>query len=76
MKLKLVISDECQSCSRTKTVISDFVKRNPRIDFQIEDLKESNEKGLFIVPALFVNGELFTYGDIDEKQLAEIGPQK
>ena len=76
MKLKLVISDDCHSCSRTRIVLSHFVKQNPEIDFKIEDLKESNEKNLFIVPALFVNGELFTYGDISEKQLAEIAQQK
>ena len=76
MKLKLVISDDCQSCSRTKTILSDFVKQNPGIDFKIEDLKESNEKNLFIVPALFINGELFSYGDLDKKQLAEIAQQK
>lgn len=72
MKLKLVISDNCPACIRTKEMLSNFVKQNPGIDLSIEKINESKERNLSIVPALFINDELFSYGELDKNQLAEI----
>jgi len=41
------------------------------INITIEDLQEIRPKGIVIVPALFIDDELYSYGEIDEEKFLE-----
>jgi 2-hydroxychromene-2-carboxylate isomerase len=41
------------------------------IRLYVEDIKEAQSKGIFIAPALFIEDELYAYGDIDEEKFLE-----
>lgn len=76
MKLKLIISNECNSCSRAEITLKNFVKHNPEIEFTIEDISRSDQGEYSIVPAVFINDELYSYGELNQDQLAEISRLK
>ncbi|MCK4889650.1 MAG: hypothetical protein KAS97_06925, partial [Candidatus Aminicenantes bacterium] len=40
----------------------------------IEDIKKVNSNGIIIAPALFVDDELYSYGDFDEEKFIEMIP--
>jgi hypothetical protein len=41
------------------------------INITIEDLQEIRPEGIVIVPALFIDDELYSYGEIDEEKFLE-----
>jgi 2-hydroxychromene-2-carboxylate isomerase len=41
------------------------------IRLYVEDIKEAQSKGIFIAPALFIEDELYAYGDIDEEKFLD-----
>lgn len=73
MLLTLIISDNCKSCVRAERVLQDIAENNSNILLNIINIKSFHEKRVAITPALFLNDELFLYGDIDKgKLLAKI----
>ncbi len=68
MKLTLYIRNKCCSCDRVINHISDLIKDKTFIEFQIKNLEDNPVPGLVIVPALFIDDELYVYGDINEKR--------
>jgi hypothetical protein len=69
IKLTLIIAENCFTCSRVETQLKHFVEMRNGLVLSIISLKDFNRRGISIVPALLVNGELFAYGDIDENKL-------
>ncbi len=41
------------------------------INFLVEDIKKVNSNGIIIAPALFIDDELYSYGDLDEEKFLE-----
>jgi hypothetical protein len=41
------------------------------IRLYVEDIKEAQSKGIVIAPAIFIEDELYAYGDIDEDKFLE-----
>jgi hypothetical protein len=41
------------------------------INFLVEDIKKVNSNGIIIAPALFIDDELYSYGDLDEDKFLE-----
>ncbi len=73
MKLTLYMRDNCPSCERVQSRVSAIIKDKNFVDLRINNLVHHPRTGLVIVPALFIEDELYSYGEIDEgKFLKEI----
>jgi len=73
MMLKLIISDNCKACERAAKVLRNIQVNNPQIITEIININSYNAGRILITPALIVNNQLFSYGDIDvEKLLSKI----
>lgn len=69
MYLTLVISDDCDACERAKIKLNKIKIDYPKIVTNIININKSSNKGILITPALLIDEELFSYGDIDENKL-------
>lgn len=72
MDITLLISDYCDACQRAVKKLYKIKKLYQEININIVDINSYNDNRIFITPALIINGELFSYGDIDEKKLLSI----
>ncbi|KAB2846009.1 MAG: hypothetical protein F9K45_02780 [Melioribacteraceae bacterium] len=72
MLLTLVINDNCKSCVRAEKDLQDLAVQYPSILLRIVNINSFYEKKVAITPALFLNEELFSYGDIDKSKLIAI----
>lgn len=69
MKLFLITTQDCPACIRAEKTLEKIVRQHREISLTVIDARDYNRRGIFIFPALFVNDELFSYGDIDEPTL-------
>jgi len=69
MTLTLFVSDNCTSCKRVEKKIKNIASQNPNISYQIDHINTVKQKGIFIAPALFIQDELYAYGDFDASKL-------
>lgn len=69
MKLSLIITQNCSACIRAEAALRDIAMRYPNVYYNIIDEKEYKGTGISILPALIIDDELFSYGDIDESNL-------
>ncbi|PIP76484.1 MAG: hypothetical protein COW85_14010 [Ignavibacteria bacterium CG22_combo_CG10-13_8_21_14_all_37_15] len=69
MYLKLIVSDNCAACERAKEQLQKITTANPRIFLDVIHINVLKDQRIFVTPALLVNNELFSYGDIDEGKL-------
>ncbi len=71
MKITLLVSDNCPACERALSVLSNFRLNNRKLTYAIINIADPSVKAVPIVPALFVNEKLFSYGDVDTNKLTE-----
>ena len=71
MNITLFITDNCPSCQRVENQIKELLRNRKEINFLVEDIKQVNSNGVIIVPALFVDDVLYSYGDFDEEKFLE-----
>ena len=71
MNITLFITDHCLSCQRVKNQLKELLRNRKEINFLVEDIKQVNSNGVIIVPALFIDDELYSYGDLDEDKFLE-----
>ena len=71
MNITLFITDNCLSCQRVENQIKKLLRDRKEINFLVEDIKKVNSNGIIIAPAVFVNDELYSYGDLDEDKFLE-----
>ena len=71
MNITLFITDHCLSCQRVKSQLKELLRNRKEINFLVEDIKQVNSNGVIIVPALFIDDELYSYGDLDEDKFIE-----
>lgn len=69
MDITLLISDNCDACQRAVNQLNRIKELFREININILDINSYSDNRIIITPALIVNGELFSYGDIDEKKL-------
>jgi len=69
MDLTLIIKNNCDACTRVEGVIKNIAKRKKEILLSVINIKDIEKPITPIVPALFVNQELYSYGDINEEKL-------
>jgi hypothetical protein len=71
MNITLFITDNCLSCQRVENQIKKLLRDRKEINLLVEDIKKVNSSGIIIAPAVFVNDELYSYGDLDEEKFLE-----
>ena len=69
MNLTLIISDNCNACERAKKTLHKIQLNYPQIITEIININSFRDKRISITPALLVDNQLFSYGDIDEDKL-------
>jgi predicted thioredoxin/glutaredoxin len=69
MTLRLIVTKNCNTCKRAEILLKQFTSRDENLNLIITDINDFKKAGIVIVPALFVEDELYCYGDIDDKKL-------
>ena len=69
MDLTLIVKNNCDACTRVEGVIKNIAKGKKEILLSVINIKDIEKPITPIVPALFVNQELYSYGDINEGKL-------
>lgn len=69
MTLTLFITDNCSSCKTVEKKIQSIAKQNSNISYYVDNISRVKQKGVIIAPALFIQDELFAYGDFDSGKL-------
>jgi predicted thioredoxin/glutaredoxin len=72
MDLTLIISNNCKACARAQKTLEMILNDNSGINLTTLHKKNYINKSIVITPALFVDGVLFSYGDIDTDKLLKI----
>ena len=71
MKITLLVSDNCPACERALSALSNLRLNGRKLSFAITNIADASVNAVPIVPALFVNEKLFSYGDIDTGKLTD-----
>ena len=71
MNITLFVTKNCPACKRVKSQVEWLLGNRNDINLSIEDLQEIRPDGIMIVPALFIEDELYAYGEIDEVKFME-----
>ena len=71
MNITLFTTDNCLSCQRVENQLKELLRNRKEINLLVEDIKKVNSNGIIIAPAVFVNDELYSYGDLDEEKFLE-----
>jgi glutaredoxin len=71
MDLTLIVKNNCDACVRVESAIKNLAKSIKAISLSVINIKDIEKPITPIVPALFVNQELYSYGDINEGKLLE-----
>jgi glutaredoxin len=71
MNITLFVAKNCPACKRVKSQVKRLLGNRKDINITIEDLQETRPEGIVIVPALFIDDELYSYGEIDAVKFME-----
>ncbi len=71
MIFDLIIAEHCCVCSRVESQLKKFLQDKGSIKLRINNFDESPFKNVSIVPALVIDGKLFSYGEIDFNKLEQ-----
>lgn len=69
MKLTLVVADHCRVCNRVEKHLYSLQKQYSKISLDIINIDQLKNRKVSITPALFIDDDLYCYGDVDEKKL-------
>lgn len=69
MDLTLIIKDNCGACRRVEAVLKELSKKRSEILLSVINIKDINNFSTQIVPSLYINQKLYSYGDINEQRL-------
>lgn len=69
MDLTLIIKDNCNACTRVERALNHLANRKKEILLSVINIKDLPNPKTQICPALFVNQELYSYGDFNEDKL-------
>ncbi len=69
MEITLYISSQCQVCKRVQNQLEHLVEENPELYLMVKNIDEINETKAIIVPAVFLDNTLYSYGDINIEKL-------
>lgn len=69
MEVILLISSHCDSCKKAVLQLESIKNELSQLVIRIIDIHSFADKRIFITPAWIVNGELYSYGEINEDKL-------
>lgn len=70
MELTLIVKDNCAACLRVERVLRRMINGHKKINLSVINIKDATTPKAQICPALFVNQELYSYGDIEADKFA------
>ena len=80
MKLNLFVVNGCPTCTRTETLLKKIELDFPSHQIIVSDISSERLSSVPIVPDLFIEDKLFSYGDMDlnklEKYLIDLQKEK
>ncbi len=65
MTLHLFIANKCCTCTRVRDNLERIAENNSKVTVIISDIAKEQHPPVAIVPALFVDDELYAYGEFD-----------
>jgi len=65
MTLHLFIANHCCTCLRVKDDVERLAEKQKNVQVVISDIAKEQNPKVAIVPALFVDDELYAYGEFD-----------
>jgi len=69
MDLTLIIKDNCNACKRVARALKELSKKRKEVLLSVINIRDMNDPKTQIVPSLYVNQKLYSYGDINEARL-------
>lgn len=69
MEIKLFIAKNCDTCQRVESQLTNLFSEKKNINLSVKNISKYTNKNLLVVPALFVDDQLFAYGDFNEERL-------
>jgi peroxiredoxin len=73
VNIRILVSNECRACVKVLQVIHQMRDKMPGLELEILNLEELSEipenLNAVIVPATYVNGRLFAYGEFEPQEL-------
>ncbi len=69
MDLTLIIKDNCTACARVEKALKNLAGGKKEILLSVINIKDLTNPKTLICPALYVNQELYSYGDFNEDKL-------
>lgn len=69
MDLTLIIKDNCNACNRVEQILIELSRKRNDVLLYVINIKNFNNSKTQIVPSLYVNHMLYSYGDINEQKL-------
>lgn len=66
----IYVSDNCSTCTRVVSLAKKIANEHNNVNVQVKNITDLNGK-ITISPAIFVNNELFCYGDFDLQKLKD-----
>ena len=72
MKITLYVRSGCDVCETTLNQLGHILQDEDKINFNIINLSLHDSSKVHIVPALFVEDELYSYGELNEKNFKKI----
>lgn len=69
MTLKLFVSQTCSTCAKVERDLRRVTGNISKVDIEIYDIEKSPSPKALIVPALFIENELYCYGEFDSQKL-------
>lgn len=73
--IEIYVAENCSACHRVVHETKRIIGSMPNISLSIKNIKES-KKTIAIVPAIFINNNLFCYGEFEKKKFLEILTRK
>lgn len=75
IKIQILVTNECRACVKVLQIINQMRDTMPGLGVEIFNLDERsaipNELSAVIVPATYVNGRLFAYGEFEPSVLID-----
>ncbi len=67
--LELFVAEKCPACLKTEEELSSYAQERTDVNLEVINISEGEYEQISIVPALFVENVLFSYGEIDFQKL-------
>ena len=66
--LELIIAEDCSVCKKAEEELISYSEEKAFVEFKSVP-QINSERNTVIVPSLFINGKLFSYGKIDKAKI-------